>query len=296
MKKWYVLFGWIFFNTVISNAQQDSSAWKYLGQDPPGLKPEIFAPGIISGNGRLHCFPSFSSDGKEIIWMKLPPKLYEINYDETWSEPHEISVLNRFRCMFPVHSRDDKRLYFASNNIPGGIGSLDIWYVEKSDTGYSEPINIGSPVNTSGLENQPVFTKSGTIYYTGYVHGKRWDRGILRSKFEKGSYLSPEILSETINVIDTNAIDYTPYIAYDESYLLFCSNRHDVTKEHCRIYISFKGQDDRWSKPIDINSIMNFDYDSRDPYISPDGKYLFFSSGENIYWISSGILNKIKVD
>lgn len=37
------------------------SNWKYFGQNPPGEKPEIFAPGIISGKGRIHCFPTFTS-------------------------------------------------------------------------------------------------------------------------------------------------------------------------------------------------------------------------------------------
>lgn len=282
--------------TLVYSQNISDSSWQYLGQDPPGLKPEIFAPGIISGKGRIHCFPSISSDGKEIFWMTLPPKILQTKYIKQWSEPKEISLSKKYNCLFPLLSSDNKRLYFASGNVPKGYGSVDLWYVEKSDSFYSEPINVGSPINTNRLETQPSITEFGSIYYTGYVAGKRWNRGILRSKYEDGIYLTPEILESSINIVDSNAIDYTPYIASDESFLLFCSNRDNPTKEECRIYLSFRDKTDSWSKPTNINEIMGFDFDSRNPYVSPDSQYLFFCSGENMYWVSLRIIDEIKED
>lgn len=280
-----------FFSSLIYAEDQ---SWKYLGQEPPGNTPVVFAPGIISGKGNLHCFPSFSSDGKEIVWMTLPPKLFYVNYDVKWSEPQEILFSNDYKCMFPVFSYDNKRLYFASNNIPGGYGNIDIWYVEKTDTGYSKPINIGSPINTGQIETQPVFTESGNIYFTGYVKGKRWDRGILYAEYKNGKYLTPKITGEPINIINSTAVDYTPFIARDETYLLFSSNRHKITEEDCRIYISFRDTSANWTDPINLSSKIGFNEDSRDPYVSPDQKYLFFCSGENIYWVDAKIIEKLR--
>ncbi|MGD1047065.1 MAG: hypothetical protein ABR936_17310 [Bacteroidota bacterium] len=275
-------------------SQNDDTEWKYFGQKPPKFKPEVFAPGIISGKGRLHCFPTFSSDGKEIVWMTLPPKLFFAKFDGKWSEPQEISFSKKYRCLFPVFSYDNKRLYFSSNEIPNGFGGIDIWYVEKTDTGNSVPINIGSPINTSQSETQQVFTEIGTMYYTGYLTGKRFNSGIFRSKYENGKYSKPEILKAPINIMDTSIVDYTPFIANDESFLLFCSNRNNKNEEDCRVYISFKDEKDNWSNPVNLNDKIGFNEDSRDPYISPDGKYLFFCSGENIYWLDSKIIEMIK--
>jgi len=272
-----------------------SDAWKYLGQRPPGGSPEIFAPGIISGKGRMHCFPAISQDWKEIYWMTVPPKIYFVEYrDGRWSDPEVSPLFEKYVCMRPFFSHDNERLYFSSTNIPGGFGSLDIWYVERTGAGYSEPINIGVPINTEKLETQQTFTRYGTIYYCGWVEGKRFNRGILYSRYEDGIYSEPQILAEPINIIDTNAIDYTPYIAPDESYLLFCSNRHNTKEEDCRIYLSSRNEAGVWSDPIDLNDRMDFDKDSRDPYVSPDGKYLFFSSGENIYWIDAKIIDIVR--
>lgn len=270
--------------------------WHYLGQDPPGLCPEIFAPGIISGQGRIHSFPGISPDGKEIYWMTLPPKIVYVQYiNNSWTLPGTPSFARDIICLRPSVSFDNRRIYFNAV-LPGGYGSLDIWYVERTDTAYSQPINIGPPVNTEKFEAQQSFTDEGTVYYTGTVNGKRWKRGIMRARYENGYFLTPEILDFPINIRDTLAVDYTPFIARDESYLLFSSNRHNPGLEECRIYISYRRKDNTWTEPIDLNLLMEFYADSRDPAVSPDGKYLFFSSGRNIYWVSTKLLNGISAD
>jgi len=277
----------------IQGLNNNISRWEYFGQSPPGSSPEIFAPGIISGNGRMHCFPATSNDLKEIYWMEIPPKIMYSKYENgKWTEADIPDFTKNVVCLRPSFSNDSKHLYFASN-MSGSFGSLDIWHVQVNDSGYSVPVNLGVPVNTEYFEAQQTFTKNGTIYYTGYVRGKKWNRGILYAEFSNGKYLEPITLPEPINIIDSNSIDYTPFISPNEDFLLFASNRHNPSEESCRIYVSFfeKG---KWSSPVNMNSYFNFDKDSRDPYISPDSKYLFFSSDENIYWISSKIIHKIK--
>ncbi len=265
--------------------------WHYLGQAPPNLQPDIFARGIISGKGRIHSFPSVSPDGKEIVWMTLPPKVWSVRYESgRWTEPETPGYASDIFCLRPCFSPDGRRIWFASN-LPGGNGRLDIGEVERMDSGWSTPINPGPPLTAAGFEAQATLTESGTVYYNGPVEGKRWNRGILRARFVNGQYQKPEILPASINLMDTRAVDYTPFIAPDESFLLFCSNRHDLSGESCRIYVSFRNDPDRWSDPVNLSDRIGFDGDSRDPALSPDRNYLFFSSGENIYWVSARILD-----
>ena len=63
-----------------------------------------------------------------------------------------------------------------------------------------------------------------------------------------------------------------------------------MVTELCHIYISLKKDNGAWSEPVDLSLKMNFNGSSKFPYVSPDGIFLFFSSGENIYWIDSKIL------
>ena len=268
---------------------------EYLGLDFPDTVPEIFAPDFISGNGRLHCFPSFSPDKKEMYWMTIPPKIMtikEISGKWTHPEPAWFSTGGRNQTPFVAH---DNTIYFSSNR-EGGQGSLDIWYIPEIEGEYTHPINIGDKINTNEGQSAPTVSKNNTMFFTGSVQGKLYNMGIYYSNYENGEYKEPVFLPELINIPDSSILDYTPFIAPDESYLLFCSNRQNPEKELCHIYISFKNKNGEWRKPIDLSLKMNFKTSSKFPYVSPDGKFLFFSSGENIYWVDAKIINgKLKL-
>jgi len=51
---------------------------------------------------------------------------------------------------------------------------------------------------------------------------------------------------------------------------------------------------------MNLNIEINYDYPCAFPYVSPDGKYLFFTSHDelnnesNIYWVNSSIIEKIR--
>ena len=267
-----------------------SKDWQYLGQYPPGERPEVFAEGIISGLGRVHSFPAISKDGKQILWMTLPPKIMEVHYEKgKWSEPSPYEPLKDIVALRPNFGPCGD-LLFSSAQIPDGKGSLDIWRL--NDKG--EILNLGDPINTKYLETCHSFTNTGDMYYTSYVQDKKWDRGIMVSKFKDGEYQTPQPLREHINTPDMNTIDYLSFVSADGSFLLFSSNRHDTSKESCHIYVSFLDDAGNWGDPLDLSEFLYFHEDSRDPALSPDGKYLFFSSGENIYWVSTTVIDKIR--
>lgn len=261
---------------------------EYLGQKPPGMVPEIFAPGFISGKGRLHCFPSFSVDNKQIYWMIIPPQIMTMReIDGIWTSPKSPSFSRGSRNQAPFVAHDNT-IYFSSNG-EGGQGGLDIWFTTKTDSNFTIPINIGDKINTGNSESAPTVSENKTIFYTGTAEGKLYNMGIYYSIYENGEYQTPVFPSEPINIQDSNILDYTPFIATDESYLLFCSNRQNPEKELCHIYISFKNETGEWDEPVDLSLKMGFTRSSKFPYISPDKKFLFFSCGNDIYWIDAKI-------
>lgn len=267
-----------------------SKEWQYLAQDRPEERPRIFAPDIISGRGLVHSCPAISKDGKQILWMTLPPTVMEVHYDHgNWSDPAPYAPLKDIAALRPGFGPKNI-LYFSSAQLPDGFGSLDIWRLNSK----GDIVNVGSPVNTRFIETAQSFDGHGDIYYTSHIQGKRWDRGIVVSKFRNGAYQAPQPLPGMINVPDPETIDYLPFIAPDGSFLLFCSNRHDPENESCRIYVSFSDERKQWGEPLNLSEFLFFDRDSRDPLISPDGKYLFFSSGENMYWVKATVIDKIR--
>ena len=273
----------------------------YLNQAPPGMEPQLFAPEIISTEGVQHCFTAFSPDGREVYWMTMPEGarqgqiMFAELRDGQWTPPALASFSGEFHDSSPVFSRDGKRLYFSSNR-PGGYGKVDVWYVEKNDEGWGEPVNLGSPPNSPESESQMTLAADGTIYFVSRLDGVQWNRGIYRSAMIDGKYTAPEKLGDRIN---TEYADLYPYIAPDESYLIFGSTRPGGNSPETDLYISFKTYDGSWSEPQNMGEMINNGFTTTFPFVSYDGRYLFFnrfneSETDAFYWVDSRIIDQFR--
>ena len=254
----------------------------YLGQRPPGETPELFAPGILS-HGFHERHLTLSPDGTE-MYFSMTDDNYILHRivglklrNGTWSSPKLVSFSSDFSDMSPFISPNGKRLYFNSKrpvnpDVDEG-GNLNIWCVERQANGWSEPVHLGSSVNTDGPEAHPSISLNGALYFQSIRDDENgWD--VYVSHFEKGTYSDPEKLGGNVNTPYTES---APYICPDETYLLFHSNRPGGYGS-MDIYLSFKQDDGTWDEPINLGPEINSSRSDFGPMISPDGKYLFFSS------------------
>ena len=88
--------------------------------------------------------------------------------DGNWSTPTNLGspVNSRYSEKHPSISADGRRLYFSSTR-PGGLGSYDIWMSVKIGESWSEPVNLGDSVNTSGLEQSPfIHPDQQSLYFS----------------------------------------------------------------------------------------------------------------------------------
>jgi len=100
----------------------------YLGQDPPGATPKIFAPGIVSSEDRVYANVTFAPDYSEAAWtpnsgdtLKWHGGLIISEFEGgLWTRPSEIRFLdNGYNHRSPFYSYDGKRLYFQGySRIP----------------------------------------------------------------------------------------------------------------------------------------------------------------------------------
>jgi Tol biopolymer transport system component len=200
--------------------------------------------------------------------------------DGAWSDPKPPSFAREGNTQSPAFSPDGKRLYFELNSGGEWVGR----FIERTEKGWSTPRGIGSLVNGSSS-----FARSGRVYFSAGMKTKIWGTGIYRARYAADGLSQVEPLNATIN--DPKAIDYTPYVSPDESFLLFSSNRPLLgDKEDMHIHVSFPKGDGLWSVPIKVSDIQ-----ARFPSISPDGKYLFFCGDDgNIYWVDLKIIEALK--
>ena len=290
---------------LVQAANTQSSSIDYFGQTPPDSIPKLFMPEAI--NHLAHSSPTFSTDGSEMYWSTVSGendtrKIYFVRYENgIWSEPILAPFSGNYHDDQPFISYDGNKLFFASKRpkTPGGDENLNLWYCIKSDKEWSDPI----PVNNSIGTWTPSVTRNGTLYFMDNIEdagnrGYKYSKGIFRSVLVDGKYSYPELLPEQINSKDFQ--DWCPFIAPDESYLIFSSDRSDGFGMG-DLYISFHDvNSDTWSEPVNLGEPINTQLQERFPGVSPDGKYLFFtrwlgySFYHDLYWVSVKIIDDLK--
>jgi len=274
---------------------QDTS-WKYFGQTPPEKSAELFAPNII--NHLAHSSPTFTPNGREVYWSTVSAntetrKIYYVKFEnEKWSDPLLAEFSGNYHDDQPFVSYDGQKMFFASKRpkIENGKQENDIWILDKTEKGWSEPKTIN---NLIGFWT-PSVTVDRTIYFLEIIDGTPM---ICCAKLENGEYVNVECLNENIN--NKGCRNWCPFIAPDESYLIFSSNR-DGGYGSGDLYISFRNDNGEWQRAINLGNSINTDKQERFPGVSPDGKYLFFTRWyssphyHDLYWIDASIIDEIK--
>jgi len=276
----------------------------YLGMTPPGNWPELFAPDIVSTNWGNHSSVAFSPDGELALWSAyfIPSDsgygvggmVFSEIRDGQWTAPQAPSFVRDENSHddVPFFSEDGKKLYFLSRRSlePGGRPIKEnIWIVDKTADGWGEPYIAPGAVNSIQMHWQFSVANSGTIYFAGEDANSLGRDDIYKSTLVDGVYTTPVNLGAVIN---TETTETCPYIAPDESYLLFATAGHQSMDGEITLHISWRKVDGGWTEPVStrIGGLC--------PMLSPDGKYLFYNGGngtyEGICWMKADYLQTLR--
>lgn len=289
-----------------ASLSQSKSEINYFGQKPPGMVAELFAPGIVSTPLYEHSAPAFSPDGKCVLWAMADGRGYllESRFENgAWSKPAKPSFIDTaYSYVYPSFSADGKKLLFSSNlKAPVGYRQANgnrIWEVARTENGWGIPV----PFDTTASQGQDYahsMSKNGTLYFSSSMTaGTNWN--IRKSEKRNGRYTKPELLP-----YDINSRDYEDgaYIAPDESFLIFESQRPEGTDGNLSLFICFRDNKGGWTRPLNMGPEINSGRGERFARLSPDGKYLFFGSfrnpapgsrGADIYWIDARIIEQLR--
>ena len=213
-----------------------------------------------------------------IMYMREEPGV-----DGGWTSPTVVC-----EGLTPGLAPDGKTVLFST---------WDLWRTIKIPSGWSEPENLGPAINFQQRQDAPSAATDGTLYFCTM----RGDRdGIYRARLlPSGAYGKPERLEYGIS---SGYSDFCPYIAPDESYLVFASTRpgYGITD----LYVSFRNQDGSWTPPKNMGLAINTGAKEAFPFVSFDGKYLFFMSNRvselnktripdgpgNVFWVDASII------
>jgi hypothetical protein len=282
----------------------DALKGPYLGQKPPGMVPEIFAPGIISTDSSEGC-SVFFRNGTIFIFKQSSSRedLKDIYITEmtngTWTPPELAPFDTEYSDGDFTMAPDEKTLYISSRRPveEGGkaLTESNIWVTEVMEGEWSQPRLLESTVNTEHHESYPAVTKDGTLYFFSRRPGGLGKSDLYRCRSVNGEYAEAENLGPVIN---TGEHEWDPFIAADERFLIFCSTKSSGFGED-DFYVTFRNQDGSWTEPVNMGENFNSSASENRPFITPDGKYFFFTStksgNRDIYWVDARIIEALKL-
>lgn len=183
----------------------------------------------------------------------------------------------------PDISTDGLELYFQSPR-PGGYGDSDIYVAIRATTDgpWSEPVNLGPIVNSSGTEFGPNVSADGlSLYFNSTRPGGSGqnDLYVTTRKTVLGSWGEPLNLGPIVN---TSFHDVNPSITAD-GLSLFFSDWDGATPRpggcgQCDIWVTQRSSlSEPWSRPVNLGPQLNSPLVEGAPDISNDGTVLFFS-------------------
>ncbi|HEX6368486.1 MAG TPA: hypothetical protein VF006_06130 [Longimicrobium sp.] len=267
------------------------NAAQAFAQDPG--QAEVFAPGVIS-DAREQWRITFTADGRTAYFttsdfffpITRQATIYVSRMEgESWSTPQVAPFSGVYSDIDPFVSPSGQRLYFSSIRPVDGVvrGDIDLWMVEQTAHGWSEPIHLGPEVNSPGVDElYPSASADGTLYFaSGPLFpqpGRHFD--IYRAERRGDGFAPREALGPGVNTQPVaggglqDAWEFNPEISMDGKTLLFTSLRPGGYGLG-DLYVSHL-EHGEWSAARNLGPAVNTAADEYHPTLSRDRRYLYF--------------------
>jgi len=275
------------------------------------MTPEVFAPGLISLEGRDEAGLVVAPGGREIFFWTVEPgqggsppvvTVYTSRErDGAWTEPEVAPFSGEFMDAYLAMHPDGSRIFFQSNRpIDPTISEFEynLWFVDREGDGWSVARPVGRPVNGRNHTGGPSVTRDGTLYFT-LMNLESGVQELFRARYLDGAYEEPIRLPDVVNASLQN---FDAYVDPEERYLVFPSferRGHDNNPGDLRI--AYGDGAGNWDQLVSLGPPIRTRDQVGSVQISADGRYVFFtrSSGQDadsrrlgldIYWVDARVL------
>ena len=276
--------GIILLATLPAAAAEDAAAPPYMGEEPPGLVPKVFAPGLISAPNRIEHSICLGRDGRECYftvraanWSSSQIMVTRLENGK-WTRP----VPFAFGNMCPSFADNDGSLYF--------IDAAKVARLRRSSIGperrWQYPAEfLPAPVNTPQSAWSCHVSSLGNLWICSWRPGGSGRCDLWRIQFQNGRFAE----ATNLRNLNTAGFDCHPVPGPKEAYVVYSSDRPGGFGR-TDLYVSLADGHGGWTAPRNLGPAINSSNGEVSPDLSPDYKYLFFaretSTDADIYWVS----------
>ena len=271
--------------------------------------PVVFNP-ISVGDGINttddEYWPSITADGQTMMFTRQqrpgdsPATYSEVQEDFYISSFADNSWQKAVNAGPPLNTRQNEGaqslssngayMFFTACERPSGLGSCDLYFSALNEGNWSEPVNLGSPVNTSGWESQPSISSDGkTLFFSSSRPGGFGGKDLWLSRLnEKNLWTKPLNLGDRIN---TDGDEMSPFIHFDGKTLYFASDGR-AGMGGFDIYMTRMNADSSWTEPQNLGYPINTYNDEMGLVIESAGQKAYFSTvrdkknGKDIFYFN----------
>lgn len=283
----------------------------YLGQEPPGLTPKVFAPGLISLEDRDEAGLVVSPGGREIFFWTVEPvegggppvvTVYQTQEQNgSWTEPAVAPFSGQFMDAYLAMHPDGSRIFFQSDRpIDPTVSEFEynLWYVDREGDRWSAAKPMDRPVNGRNHTGGPSVTQDGTLYFT-LMDFESGNQDLFRARHQNGEYQEPVRLPDAVNASMQN---FDSFVDPDERYLVFPTfERRGHENNPGDLRIAYRDEAGNWSRAVSLGPPINTEEQMGSVQVSADGKYIFFERsrgqpdgsrrmGMDIYWVDAAVV------
>lgn len=225
------------------------------------------------------CYFSVQSPFQEISRIAVMKKK-----GAEWSEPQLMRFSGACSDLEPFLSPDQKRLYFVSNRPLKAAGDstkdYDIWYVERKDitSDWSEPVNMGKPVNSERDEFYPSLSSGKNVYFTSETPAGYGKDDIYLCRWNGTAYEEPVPLNAGVN---SSGMEFNAFVSRDDHFLFFTKYNSSDGLGSGDLYLSRKDRSGSWGKAEHLGKEINTRFMEYCPFYDEREEILYFTSKRN---------------
>ncbi|WP_024771908.1 PD40 domain-containing protein [Aquimarina macrocephali] len=282
MNRRYYFLSMIGFVFILQSCKPISLNNSYIDEKLPGIVPELFAPSFVNTDA-IEINTVFNASFTEMFFTRIIDGNFIIHHSNLingkWTAPQPIQMYTDQKsesvAIDPSITQDGNTMYFLGINPEDRLkkSKPDIYRSQKIDGKWQIASKVGYPISTEKyVESYPVVVADGSIYFTSNRPGGLGKGDIYRAQYlGEGKFDTPMNIGSEVN---SKKGERSTYVSPDESYLI-TGNTYTDEKGFA---ISFK-ENNKWQAPVhfDIGEPLKKDWIYFCPYMSPDGKYFFFS-------------------